>query len=91
MPHQSPPTSPRHDDPAEQSQEADIQHQEYLDSLPVPTLAQIKDITHKQEEKEKVVEEKYDNDEVRQARAIAAGTIQVQNSPVSLVSRTLAK
>ena len=76
MPHHSPPTSPRLDG-IEDSEEADIQHQEYLDNLPVPSLAQVKEIAHKQEDKEKEVEKKYDNDEVRQAREKAAGTIQV--------------
>ena len=89
MPHHSPPPSPRLSE-TERSEAADIQHQEYLDSLPVPTLAQIEDITQKQEEKEKVVEEKYDNDEVRRAREIAAGTIQVR-LPWSLVHGPLTK
>jgi hypothetical protein len=34
-------------------------HQEYIDSLPVPTLAQIGEIAEKQEEKEKGVQEEY--------------------------------
>jgi hypothetical protein len=62
---------------------ADLLHghsQEYFDSLEVPTLAEIRGIARKQEEKEREVEKKYHSDgPTEEQKAKAAGTIQVRN------------
>ena len=57
-------TSPHHESAGMQPKpldrtESETRHQDYLDSLPVPTLEKIEDIAKVQEEKEKEIEKKY--------------------------------